>query len=426
MADTFAASIDGLYFFDCEVIDDIFRPAIAQYDIPYRDGALLENMGQQARGVRMRCYFLNEDYDAHVGLLNHLSYEDDRTYELYHPVYGFVRGQVEVIVVRHDDREQTAEIDLTFIEELRGTIEIRRMPSVDAETEEAFITGQEELQELMEEDIRKDFLGEALELLKELDPTKSTMFEQFSGLSRKAKNYVRAADKLVNTARAVLVNVANPANSLTSSITYAGNLPGIVLGSVASMIERYAVLYDSILSAPDRFITSFSTGIEEVEYSTELFGKYVTVEKAQRAAVELGTAFKQAETLRRAQQQNALSRSFSASGQFLKKGTTFEQPISVNDLEKALATGRTLIQEAIDGSRNVQSLKTMAAVLTDHVAQIKKDSPAVMAVDVANAIPLHLLCLKYGLPCNDAESLLGINSIRHPSFVSGEVNVYAR
>ena len=49
-----------------------------------------------------------------------------------------------------------------------------------------------------------------------------------------------------------------------------------------------------------------------------------------------------------------------------------------------------------------------------------------IATNVANVIPLHLICLKYGLPYSAAEQFLGMNAIRNPSFVSGLVNLYAR
>jgi len=68
----------------------------------------------------------------------------------------------------------------------------------------------------------------------------------------------------------------------------------------------------------------------------------------------------------------------------------------------------------------------MAAALTDHVIAIKKSRPALVAVQIDTPMPLHLICLKYGLSYNDAEQLLAINRIRHPSFVTGEVLVHAR
>jgi hypothetical protein len=40
-------------------------------------------------------------------------------------------------------------------------------------------------------------------------------------------------------------------------------------------------------------------------------------------------------------------------------------------------------------------------------------------------MPLHLVCLRYGLPYTAAERLLTINSIVNPNRVAGEVNVYA-
>jgi prophage DNA circulation protein len=50
----------------------------------------------------------------------------------------------------------------------------------------------------------------------------------------------------------------------------------------------------------------------------------------------------------------------------------------------------------------------------------------VITVEVDNTLPLHLVCLEYGLTTADAEQLMTINRIRNPNFVTGKVNVYAR
>jgi uncharacterized protein (UPF0261 family) len=42
-------------------------------------------------------------------------------------------------------------------------------------------------------------------------------------------------------------------------------------------------------------------------------------------------------------------------------------------------------------------------------------------------MPLHLVCLRYGLPYTDAERLVKVNkNIQNPNFASGAVSVYAR
>jgi hypothetical protein len=48
------------------------------------------------------------------------------------------------------------------------------------------------------------------------------------------------------------------------------------------------------------------------------------------------------------------------------------------------------------------------------------------AVVLDNAMPLHLVCLKYGLPYQAAERLIRVNNIPNPNFTAGEVMVYVR
>ncbi len=423
--DKYKASIDDVFEFDCETIEDSFEKAIARHEFPYRSGALLEDMGQKARVVKIRCFFLNEWYETHKSFINYIDMTDHE-YELTHPKYGLIKGQIESMVVRHDDRELTAEIDLTFVEQMRGVIDTVFAPPVDAWTEEAYQAGQDELTEEVTKDIWDEYLEDFDELLKEIDPTQTTLFQQFSGLSKKAQNFVKTVDRYVARLKSTLNTIQSPANSLVSTITYATNLPGVVIGSLAGTVERYALLYNTIRNAPDRFLQSFRNGVAELEDAFGEFGKYTRTAKAQRAAVEVGAIFKEDQVKDAAARQQAQVKTFSPLGRPQKAIAEPEQILTVTEIEAALAIVRTDLQVAIDESRSMQSLKTMAAALTDHVIAIKKSRPPLIAVQIDPAMPLHLICLKYGLPYKEAEQILAINRIRHPSFVSGEVQVYAR
>jgi len=424
MAERFEASIDGIAF-ECESMEDSFEKAIARHEFPYRDGALLEDMGQKARVIKIRCYFLNEAYESHKALINHLK-SPSAGYELTHPIYGIIKGQVESMVVRHDDREQTAEIDLTFVEELRGTLEVQHRPSVDGGTEEAFQEGQDELTDSLSADIAEELGAESGPiLLNTLDPD-LTLLEQFDGLGAKARAYVKEADRYVRRLRKTLNEITSPANSLISTISYATNLPGIVIGSLAGAVERYALLYGSLVTSPTRFLNSLVAGVAELETAFERFGKYTKIAKAQRVAVELGSALKADQVTSRAQQRAASVKTFSTLGRLQKSLTAAETVLTITEIEEALAIARGVLQAAVELDRTMQSTKDLAAVLTDHVVEIKKERPAIMQVSIDNTLPLHLICLKYGLSYQDAELLMGINRIRQPNFVSGEVQVYVR
>lgn len=424
MPDKFQASIDGIGF-DCETLEDSFEKAIARYEYPYKPGAGLEDMGKKARAIKIRCYFLNEQYENHKTLISCIE-ETGHIYELLHPVYGIVKGMIESTVVRHDDRKQTAEIDLTFIEDSSAPTATSFSPSVDAGTEEAWIIGQAELADELERDIREQFPNDFEELLKAIDPTLTTLFEQYSGLTKAARAYVKQVDQYVGRLKETLNEIVSPANSLVSTTDYADNLIGVTLSSLAGAIERYSILYSTLSDAPDRFLDNFRTDVAGIEDELEDFGKYTTIAKSQREAVDLGAILEEDQAKYQAAQQAAEVATFSPLGRLQKDISDTEQILTINEIESALATVRSDLQESIDDAREMQSLKTLAATLTDYVITIKKSKPPLVAVSIDNALPLHLICLKYGLSYNEADQLMTINRIPNPNFTSGEVQVYVR
>jgi len=444
-SDTGSTSFD----LDIETLEDNFEKVIVRHEFPYLDGAMLDDMGQKARMVRVRCYFYNERYDEHKTLLEHLETTEKGSFELTHPAYGLLKGSVESIITRHDERQKTAEIDLTFVEGRLNKTETTYVNKgdVDWSTEEDFIAGQDELTSELESDIFNTLGSEASSILDvPIDETLGTYFEQFNGLSTTARNWVKAADKYVSTLKATLNTIANPANGLISAINYATNLPGSILGALAKTVERYVILANEATSSPAMFLASLKSGIDElVEASGTTFGKYTSsgtdevvatsgttfakytrIAGAQRQAVELGAVLKSDDAKAKAQARAAKVRSFSTLGVLLKSEASLDRALTVGEIEQSLAAVREDLQTAIDSARSMATLKSMALTLMSHVIDVKIERDRLIKKEVDNATPLHLICLKYGLPYNTAEQLLTVNRIRHPSFTCGEVNIYAR
>jgi hypothetical protein len=91
------------------------------------------------------------------------------------------------------------------------------------------------------------------------------------------------------------------------------------------------------------------------------------------------------------------------------------------------------IQVAIDQVRSelgtpsiIQSLENMAEILLNHVNQIKLQREKIITIRVDNPIPVHLLCLQYGLSYMAAERVCAINDFWCPNFCQGEVRMYVR
>lgn len=425
----YEAKIDD-FTLEMETIEDVIEKSIAKYEFPFRDGAMLEDMGQKARAIRIRCYWYEETYETHRDFIKHL--EKKSAFELLHPKYGLIKGSIDSASIRHDDRKKTAEVDLAFTEGLITKEEAEpkyvNKGAVDWGVEESFATGQTELIEELGSDVR-DLLGaEAKEILSTvLDPAKG-LVEQFTGISAQAREYVKNAQGFVTGLTGVLSTITNPADSLLAMITYSSTLPGIVIGTIARTLERYVSLYDTLRTSPTRFLSSLkgSFGSLADDAGDSGFSKYVTIASAQRRALETAYIFRDDEDSRDIVKRLESTPSFDALGNYIKPEQA-EEILTVDEIEGILADVRTDIQKAVDLSRKMTSLKATAADLLFHVSDIKLERDKIMTVETQSPLPLHLICLKYGLPYNYANRINSINRIKNPSFTpAGSVRIYVR
>ncbi len=424
--DIYHARLNGIEL-EMETIDDTFEKAIARYEFPFCDGALLEDMGQKAHTVKLRCFFWDDGathntYNGHIRLLNHL--ESRELFELIHPKYGIMKGCVESVSVRHDDRDMCAEIDFTFVENLRGSIEQVAHEDVAAAAEEAYVDAQQQMAEGYAADVVDELGAEGDSILnRPLDETQGIL-EQFQDVSLAARGYLKKVDTFVSSVEATLSEIANPANGLTAVISYGANLPGRVIGAVGRCAERYALLYESLQSAPVRFFDSFRYAMLDLENKCG-FKKQIRCTAAAHAALTASTIYKSDEQSRQKLRRAEKIKSFDVLGNYLQPDSG-EPVMNAIDLENSLATVRGMLQSAIDQDRTLDSLKAMARSLLEHVNTVKLEREKIVKVNLDNPLPLHLVCLKYGLPYNYAERIHSINRIKNPNFTSGEVSIYVR
>ena len=422
MADRYIAQIDG-FELDVETLEDGFEMSIARYEYPYRNGAELENMGQRARTIRIRCYWLEDRYAEHFDFIEHLKSRE--LFELTHPKYGLVKGFVESVSIRHDDREETAEVDLTFVQDLLSQEGAEYCPDIEATTDENFAAGQAELMDYFKSQARSALGTEARDILdQELYPELG-ISEQFAGVSPTARTWLNNVETVVDTWDATATDAANPANSLLSTISFGNTLPGRVIGPVARVVERYARLRDGLAGSPERFVDGLKQNLAELRNVSGALTGASRIAGAQRISLEAGTLFKADEQKRDVLRRIENQKTFDISGHRLNVETA-EPVMDARVLERSLAAIRTEIQAAIDVDRSQSSLKKMAADLLEHVTVIKLERDRISKILLDNPMPLHLVCLAHGLPYRYAERILAINDMRHPAFASGEVSIYVR
>jgi len=418
----FAATLNG-FPLDLERIGTTFEKAIAVYEFPYRNGAKTEDMGETAPRHRFKAYWFGPTYEAFFAVREEMKRSD--LFELVHPELGIVKGRISSMAPSWDDRDATAEVEFEFTEDTLDNVEPARVISVQAAVEAAFAAGQAEQMDAFAGEVRGALGKEAGGILaKDLDPT-LPILPQFTGISLKARNYLKTVDAMVTTAEATLHDIEAPADSLIASIDYGLSLPGRVVGSLAKTIERYTVLLASTRTAPGRFLSSLRQNLRDLEGTFNDFLTQLKLAGAQRLSLEAATLFEADEGRRQELKRQEGTRAWDSAGHLTASPASL--PImNVNEVEAALALVRSSIQEAIDLSRETSSLAQMAYDLLEHVSRVKMEYESVITVDVPVPTSLFVLCLKHGLPYVTTERLRALNpAFPNPNFVQGGVLLYA-
>jgi len=388
-------------------------------------GADLEDMGLKEHVITIRCHFWDdaeqETYNDHALLIANLA--DRSLNDLVHPKYGLMKGKVQSLSIEHDDTLRHATIEITFIEQMRFVPEASAEPGVQSAVDEAYQEGQLRQEDILAADI-KDAIPSvdsgAVTIDLDADTGLLAQMQIFSGTTRQL---VAQAEKNISTIEAVVNAVESPVNSLQATISYSLTLPGRILGSISAAVEKAARLYDSLWNYPRQFIFKVDAAFTDLQGSWEYLLDTATSPGGRSGAQILLNHLKIVCAQRIALEAAAL---YEADNNASGDRESDFHVMNVNELESTLALVRTRLAEAVEISRNMDCLKTMAAALLTQVNSVRLEREKMIAVTLDNPMPLHMVCLRYGLPYTDAERLIKVNNISHPNFAEGAISVYAR
>lgn len=408
-----------------ETLEDALEKAIARYDYPFADGADLEDMGQKAHVIRFRCWFWDDQdhqtYDDHARLLAALDTRD--LLDFMHPKYGLMQGKIESIAVNHIDAVRAATIDLTFIEQMRAALNVAPAASVLSTVEEAYQTAQATQESILAQALAGIFPAADIAAASQALVAAQGILTQMQGYASTTRAAVAACEKYLATAEAAVAAVESPVDSLQATMTYSLTLPGRVLGSLSASAERAARLCDSLWNYPGQFISKLNDAMTDLQNSFDDLAASATSPVAGQAGAVMSDQLALVCAQRLALEAAAI---YAEDYQAARDGGTEFQVMNVSELESTLAVVRARLAAAVEIARDMDILKDMSAALLTQVNSVRLEREKMITVTLDNAMPLHLVCLKYGLPISDAERLIKVNRISRPNFTEGEVAVYAR
>ena len=435
MAET-VATLNGIKL-DLETISDSFDKALAEHHIPFTDRTLIQDMGLKARRIRLRCYFWADTYQTHKDLLQLLW--DKQDFELNHPEYGLLRGKIDNVHVRHDHMERVAEIDIDFISG-QSTISVSASTDIKGDAEQLAADGFLDVEKKY-----RDALVESsvlpIELVdKVLDP-ELDIIDQITGYGATVRAYAKKLDTMVHDLNSVCAGITAPVDSLVGTVELGLAMPGRIIGTIAGMVEKMTVRFITLKNAPGRFMSSIFNQLSRFTYpgNSTLFGRdssdsAITLADDLAANAYLATSsiglstaladiYDEDEAIRNAQVQAEQVRVFDSLGR-VTGDIDINYAMTIGQIEETLSLVRTVCDLAVAVNRDTSAIKLLSDKLLEHVVQIKVESEKIIHIEVDNQTPLHLVCLKYGLPYRAAERIMLINKIRNPNRVQGSIDIY--
>lgn len=429
--DLLKASYRGIEFKYID-IDDGFKKTIAKYDYPYVDGSDLEDMGLEARTVRLKAVFMGENYANLSAFIEAL--KEQGPGEVEHPLFGTFKAVPESVSIRHDERAYFADVDITFIEhkELTFAAPVYMASSKMGECSELIIESSTQAEDnlgsaLDEEGIADDVSSEGL--------GESGFMAIIAGFTSKVRNAMRKINVVVSTVKGYINQATAPFKLITSAVSYATNLPGSILGSFAQGIESVAGAYIGLINAPGKFMDSFNFGLKKMEAVLGDFqgNKSMKASWHTTKASALTTSAS-IELAADESAENGESLSLKEYGSDIEVSRT--QLMTIDEIDAIVVVVREAVNVAIEVVRDAYGdsgfdlelvLKAQALLIQETADQIRLKRERIIEYEVLSDSSLHVIAFNLYGDLNEAERLLRINKIIEPNFIKcGQVlRVYA-
>jgi prophage DNA circulation protein len=443
MAQIYKATLDG---YDLQVmsITDSIPQAITRHRFIDTDGAFLVNSGLNERTVKFKAFFFGEDkttsatYQNHFDFLTVINNTGD-LHDLIHPIYGKMQGYVEASEPYTDDTQQAVVIDITFIEHgIKDSGALLSVMAIDLVLQAQQVSQlNSEIKKTTGQISASGFgavVGKAVDFTKKLS-------NQFSNVNRATRNYIAAVDTAVSVFDQFMSTISEPAKTITNAVNFATDLPSRLLTSINSCLYRIIGAQNAVINSPQQIVNGIVTGVNTIHRTLQNlplayhFQARLRAVAAGHIAATAGILLQADEQARKTALSAELTPSFDEAGNRIGR-SQIAPYMSVNDLESIAYQVRHAIQDILEldtvglilgeSGRDNPDLITMAASIQDFINMVKLQRYKIVNMSVNN-IPIHLLCLKIGLPYNAADRILKINpQIKCPNFIEGNIKIYAR
>jgi len=419
---TFKPAIDDFALELIGTADVSFEKSIVEYEVPFADGAILDDMGAKARHFQIKTIWRRQNYEIYRDFLVHAGIEQLNTY--IDPGLGIIHGRIKSANVTRDDRK-CAEINIEFIEDANPDAVPAYAPPLVADMEEGF----NEAAAALMDAAAADCVAAGVDPSVEIEP--GAPIASLSVKTVSARAFMASMERSLNALQSSFNQALNPADSAVGMFDYGLSLPGRIVGTLAGAVERAALMVGTAGASPVAAVASLQKNIARLCTAIPALGNQIKIAGAAIGALITGRIFADDESKR------AVTRRIEDTPQWRPDGTRISVPdtpptSTANELEEALLRIRNMLYagvtaaRAIGSTQAVAALSAQAAALLKYVNTIKLERDRIVEVEAEDALPLHLICLRHGLPYSYADRICTINSFWNPTFCVGKVRVYER
>ena len=401
-------------------ISDEISHAMAETTYPYKNGADLEDMGVNPEVFRFSCVITNDDYKNNYIELRKwfLSYFPEPI-ELYHPdhdtiLYGYPKN----VSIASDKRRNYAEFQFDFV-----------IANIQAETQDVadpkYVT-YEEVREA-NADVQAAIAYEMQKVgVPDLEGSDWSLIDVWGSIGDKARAFATGVSSAMAKIQGTIDTIKAPIDAINSTIDYMGTLSGKLTESLQKCCDSFTGLARRVTkskSATAVLATNMSDMLAELAGSP-VYAAYATLAAATLANE---TANHISDDEKRMAESIAAESVVSDNAEGHEIAET--KPVYIvtpADMEDSVATVREFINSVLPVAICPDRLKKQAAALSNAILRIKMEYMTTKKVLLHHDTPLHKVCLDNGLNYKAAERLCALNDVKNPTFMNGEVMVYAK
>ena len=406
--------------------DDISH-AIAETTYPYKNGADIEDMGVNPETFKFSCILKNEDYDNnYFQLRNWFLSRFTEPIELFHPEHGTLYGYPKNVSFSNDRRKHFAEFNFDFeVSGIQLDVQAFTNPH-DENLEEAQainIATQESIATTMQQTGVPDIE----------DSSDWSLLDKWAAMGDDARNFAEATNKAMSKLLGVIEAVQAPIDAISTTIDYGRSLSGTLTAAIQKCCDSFVATARKAGSSSSKRSQSRSTIALLVANLTSMqTSLFVAPKSIQANFADVAAATVATETAKLiAEDGTQLGESISQERIMVDdaEGGKLSEPsepylLFPTDLEDTLAISREFIQRALPNSSKPESLKKMAATLSDAVLQVKMEYMTTKKIQVTSETPLHKIVTDNGMNYQAAERICALNNVKNPTFMKGEVLIY--